>query len=295
MIDFRWASPTADDAEVIPVMAQRAAARLLPASAGSSCNTNNFKMAEAALTNGAVPLSASDMSSAATQAMVTYLRLEADLADEKARRLRAQAAELSERFGITEAMQSQYEMDPEELPPVDENGIPKYKGKKRGRKPKPRKRQHNPNRRKRQHTAYTLFVKEIYPNVKAQHPELQSKDVISIVAKQWNKSLTPEEKQEWKLRAKATHEDSDFMESNGDAYEGGELAINDSGEGDAIAADAAYQQTVASMDDDDDDLENENEDDEEDDEEEIEEEDDEESEELPPPRRRRGRPKKARN
>jgi hypothetical protein len=88
---------------------------------------------------------------------------------------------------------------------LDEHGIPKYKGKKRGRKPKFRKRKLNPNRRKRQHTAYTIFVQETYPGVKAANPTLPSKDVISIVAKRWGNELTTEEKQEWKARAVATH------------------------------------------------------------------------------------------
>ena len=43
-----------------------------------------------------------------------------------------------------------------ELAPLDEHGVPKYKGKKRGRKPKKRKRMRNPNAPKRKHTAYTL-------------------------------------------------------------------------------------------------------------------------------------------
>jgi hypothetical protein len=46
-----------------------------------------------------------------------------------------------------------------EAAPLDENGIPKYKGKKRGRKPKKRVRRRNPNAKKRSHTAYTLVSK----------------------------------------------------------------------------------------------------------------------------------------
>jgi hypothetical protein len=99
------------------------------------------------------------------------------------------------------------ELDPDQLPPLDEHGIPKYKGKKRGRKPKFRKRKANPNRRKRQHTAYTLYVQENYPGIKAANPNLPSKDVISIVAKQWGSGVTPQEKQEWKARAVATHQE----------------------------------------------------------------------------------------
>ena len=261
------------------------------------------------------PLSPDDVGFATTKALVAYLRSEADSADEKAKRLREQALALSQRFGITEEMQTQYEMDPEELPPVDENGVPKYKGKKRGRKPKPRKRQQNPNRRKRQHTAYTLFVKETYPGIKAQNPHLPSKDLISIVAKQWNEGLTPEEKREWKIRAKATHEETtEALENDTDATSGHDhlhaVSMNVGGEEEATAAaDALYQQTVAHMeeeeDDDDDseaasdeedDNEKEEEDDDEDEEESEEIDDEEEGDDVdtsPPPKRRRGRPKKA--
>jgi hypothetical protein len=91
------------------------------------------------------------------------------------------------------------------LPPLDEHGVPKYKGKKRGRKPKVRRRKINPNRRKRQHTAYTIFVKETYPGIKESNPQLASKDIIAIVARQWKHQVTPEEKQAWKQRAQETH------------------------------------------------------------------------------------------
>ena len=200
-----------------------------------------------------------DPSMTTTHALVAYLRMEADLADEKAKRLRAQAAALAEQFGVTEDMQSQYELTPDQLPPVDQNGVPRYKGKKRGRKPKPRKRKQDPNRRKRQHTAYTLFVQETYPRVKLEHPELQSKEVISIVAKKW-KSFSAQEKKSWKERAQATHEDDDDDDEEEDETEVGEAAVGDTahhhldsvhhlvGEAEATAAaDAVYQQTVAEM------------------------------------------------
>ena len=56
------------------------------------------------------------------------------------------------------------DIDPTELPPLDEKGQPKYKGKKRGRKPKVRKRKLQVDRPKRQHTGYALFMQETYPN-----------------------------------------------------------------------------------------------------------------------------------
>ena len=193
-----------------------------------------------------------------TKALVEYLRMEADLADEKARRLRSQAAELSEQYGVTAEMQSQYELHPDQLPPLNDRGVPKYKGKKRGRKPKPRKRKLDPNRLKRQHTAYTLFVKEIYPTVKAQNPALQSKEVISIVAKQWKENLTADEKREWKTRAKSTHRDADEDDADDDDDDDAETDNDETDDyvahlqvgGDAEAtavADAVYQQTVADM------------------------------------------------
>jgi hypothetical protein len=89
------------------------------------------------------------------------------------------------------------ELDPEEMPPLDEHGVPKYRGKKRGRKPKKRKRKINPQRGKRQHTAYTLFVQTNYPSIRAMHPELPSKNVISVVARQWA-NVSAAEKVAWK-------------------------------------------------------------------------------------------------
>lgn len=155
-----------------------------------------------------------------TEAMVTYLRTEADRADDKAKRLRKQAAEIAERFGITEESQQTYDLDPNDLPPLDENGLPRYKGKKRGRKPKPRKRRrtrdtsngnhghhydgnyntNNSVRPKRKHTGYTLFMQETYPCAKSEHPGLPSKELIRLVAKQW-KELETEGKSSWKERA----------------------------------------------------------------------------------------------
>jgi hypothetical protein len=63
--------------------------------------------------------------------------------------------------------------------------------------------------------AYTLFVKEIYPDVKVQHPDWPSKDVISIVAKQWA-TVPAAEKVKWKLRAQATHDSADEEEEDDD-------------------------------------------------------------------------------
>ena len=44
----------------------------------------------------------------ATSALVSFLRMEADLAEEKAKRLRAQATTLAKKFGVSDAIQDAY-------------------------------------------------------------------------------------------------------------------------------------------------------------------------------------------
>jgi len=124
---------------------------------------------------------------------------------------------------------------------MDEHGIPKYKGRKRGRKPKLRKRKANPNRRKRQHTAYTLFVKEVYPGIRHEYPGRPSKELISMVAKQWA-DVPAEEKKMWKDRAIATHGDGICGPENGDI----EDLLDDEEDEDAKVEDdeAALQEAV---------------------------------------------------
>jgi hypothetical protein len=114
------------------------------------------------------------------------------------------------------------ELGPDAAPPLDENGIPRYRGRKRGRKPKERKRKVNPNRRKRAHTAYTLFVHERYPIVKSDHPDWQSKEVISVVARMWAE-IPKEEKRTWKERAQSTVEtDNPSVVHDGEEDEDGD-------------------------------------------------------------------------
>jgi hypothetical protein len=139
---------------------------------------------------------------------------------------------------------------PSHMAPLDENGVPKYKGKKRGRKPKIRKRKVNPNRRKRQHTAYTLFVQETYPIIKSAYPDYASKDVISIVAKQWKNELSAEEKGQWRARALETHgQGGDEDEAATTAAAPSPAPINAQHDEAVVAAAAA----AAAEDDDDDD------------------------------------------
>ena len=117
---------------------------------------------------------------------------------------------------------------------MDENGIPKYKGKKRGRKPKVRKRKMKADRPKRKHTGYTLFMQEKYPNVKTEHTDLPNKDLISLVAKQW-KDLNAEEKTTWKERAQG----NDQQQNDGKKHrsENDDENIDDEDEDDGIEDD----------------------------------------------------------
>jgi hypothetical protein len=136
-----------------------------------------------------------------TTALVAYLRCEADISELKAKRLREQAAALAHEYG-----DAAFDvLEPEEMAPLDEHGVPKYRGRKRGRKARTRKRKHDPRRPKRQHTAYTLFVQENYQSIRGQYPELQSKDIIGLVARQWA-AVSDLEKQAWKSRAIASAE-----------------------------------------------------------------------------------------
>lgn len=172
-----------------------------------------------------------DPEDAATTALVAFLRSEADLSEQRSRSLRAQADQLAAAFEISESTMDRYDglLQPNELPPLDEHGIPKYRGRKRGRKPKPRKRKAKPDRPKRQHTAYTLFVSEVYPGIKVQNQGRPSKDLIAIVAKEW--AIMPEnEKVTWKERALETHKTA----ADEDAHENTEENDDDENEDEDI-------------------------------------------------------------
>jgi len=150
------------------------------------------------------------------EGIVDFLRREADQAEASAKRLRELANALDGGTMLAEICSPLAGISYESAP-LDENGIPKYKGRKRGRKPKKRLRKRNPNAKKRSHTAYTLFVQETYPKIKEQHGiahtngdpnQVQSKNIISLVAKQWQE-VPPNEKEEWKRRAKEFSEQMD--------------------------------------------------------------------------------------
>lgn len=58
-----------------------------------------------------------------------------------------------------------------------------------------KKRKRDPSKAKRAHTAYTMFVQENYEVIKKNlDPNVPSKDIISIVARQWAET-SEEEKQ----------------------------------------------------------------------------------------------------
>jgi len=161
-------------------------------------------------------------SSIDTNAIIAFLRAEAKQAEERARSLR----EYADKLAAGEAGTPDHE-----LAPLDENGVPKYKGKKRGRKPKKRKRMRNPNAPKRKHTAYTLYVQEMYPQLKSQfpQPQYQSKDIIGMVAKNW-KSVSSEDKEVWKERAKQESANDDDLMHSGEIDV--DIGVDGDGDGD---------------------------------------------------------------
>lgn len=125
---------------------------------------------------------------------------------------------------------------------MDENGVPKYKGKKRGRKPKAKKRKMNPDRQKRKHTGYTYYMQETYPGIKAANPGMASKEVISIVAKKWKEDLAAEEKQSWKDRAQTAHVTSmgDGPDADDEDAEGEDNDDAGPAEGDDVEVEGPY-------------------------------------------------------
>jgi hypothetical protein len=62
--------------------------------------------AAAAAASGELELSDENFNATAT--LVSYLRMEADLAEEKARRLREQASTLAQQFGVSSTAQEAY-------------------------------------------------------------------------------------------------------------------------------------------------------------------------------------------
>ena len=63
-----------------------------------------------------------------------------------------------------------------------------------------KKRRREASKPKRQQTAYTCFVSDNYEVIKKNNPNMQSKDVIALIARQWA-ATSEEEKELWKERA----------------------------------------------------------------------------------------------
>lgn len=63
-----------------------------------------------------------------------------------------------------------------------------------GNKKKRKKKDVDPNRPKRSRSAYQMFIMDVLPKLKEQHPELTQRDIMSMGAKQW--STCPSKKKE---------------------------------------------------------------------------------------------------
>ncbi|KAG7347583.1 HMG high mobility group box-containing protein [Nitzschia inconspicua] len=179
---------------------------------------------------------------AAVEAMISFLCTEANVAEERAERLRNEGKALAEQFGLDFNRYNKYKHhgpNSNEMAPLDEYGNPKYKGKKRGRKPKPRKRKHNPDREKRKHTGYTLFVHETHPLIKTENIGATNTQIVSIVAKRW-RELPDSERDQWKERALATHEEET---THGDQEEEGYPNVKTVGGGDDSSLPPARKRT----------------------------------------------------
>ena len=101
-----------DHHSAFPSISVAAAAMAAASNSVAFAAFHDATAAAAATTNHATTTTATNDNSmdefSITEAMVTYLRTEADRADDKAKRLRKQAAEIAERFGITEESQQTY-------------------------------------------------------------------------------------------------------------------------------------------------------------------------------------------
>jgi HMG (high mobility group) box len=99
-----------------------------------------------------------------------------------------------------------------------------------------------------------LFVHERYPSVKKENPHLQSKEVISIVARLWAE-VPLEEKVVWKERAmssakshpSAVHAENNNDDDDDDEYENGEGEEEDGEEEDGEDTDFGKDEADMAM------------------------------------------------
>eukprot|EP00934_Nitzschia_sp_Nitz4_P006838 Nitzschia sp. Nitz4//scaffold58_size112336//33270//33792//NITZ4_004024-RA/size112336-augustus-gene-0.3-mRNA-1//1//CDS//3329554962//6828//frame0 len=106
----------------------------------------------------------------AVQAFIAFLRCEAKLAEERAKSLRTTAAAIE----------------------ANNNNIT-------GRSKK-RPRESSPVEPRKNHTAYSFFVNENLELLRKEQPELSSRELVAILARQWDVT-SEEEKLVWKYRA----------------------------------------------------------------------------------------------
>jgi hypothetical protein len=143
----------------------------------------------------------------AAQAFIAFLRVEASNSEDRARSHRATAAAIEanahegKSIGRTDSRESDFFAHKLSCCLILYNNLPINYLVARGRKK--RKRETKP---KKAHTAYTLYVHENYESVKKAHrPDMPSKDIISLIARQWSQ-IGDQEKQAWQFRAEQLKE-----------------------------------------------------------------------------------------
>lgn len=68
-------------------------------------------------------------------------------------------------------------------------------------------------------TAYTSFVRDKYPSFKANHPETNSKDILRLIAAEWNRTKPPKEQKEKKPKTPRVPKEKKAPASAASAYE----------------------------------------------------------------------------
>lgn len=146
------------------------------------------------------------MANAAAQAFIAFLRCEAQQAEDRAKSLRTTAAAIEAnnlegmylaRCNCT-AMQFLAMIESFDLTTFDSHTL--TFGHVRIARRKKRKREPSSPSKGKTQSAYTMFVQENYESTRKNHPDLPSREIISILARQWG-NTSEVEKQAWKYRA----------------------------------------------------------------------------------------------
>jgi hypothetical protein len=141
----------------------------------------------------------------AAQAFIAFLRVEASSSEDRARSLRATAAaiEANAHEGKSSRGRECYFVAPKLSSCLIPIIILRLHQSCVARGRRKRKRETKP---KKAHTAYTLYVSENYESIKKTHgADMPSKDIISIIARQWSQ-IDDQEKQAWQFRAEQLKE-----------------------------------------------------------------------------------------